>query len=294
MKALIAMVAVIAAGFAGLAPNVRAQDSACVIISEVVHGAGSGGCPVWMEITNTGAEPYTFPAGGVIVQAGTSSDVVVDISLTGVTIDAGEPFVIESRNDYMCTGAFYGLYGFQSDMTVLPAFGTAWDDANARLILTDTDDGSHLLDIYGEFGVESTGQPWDYLYGYSYRLPEYNTGDGGTFVASEWFLGGPGSLEGPDEEELLLTLTTPGTHEFEPCSSCGTQQRADASCDGVVNAFDIDPFVLALTAPASWDATYGSGGLGCDLTCTCDCNGDGAVNAFDIDPFVLILTGGGR
>jgi hypothetical protein len=150
------------------------------------------------------------------------------------------------------------------------------------------------LDIYGEFGIDGTGRPWEYLSGYSYRLPAYNTGDGGTFVASEWFFGGPGSLEGPNPEELLLTLTTPGTHNFVPCSPCGTQEKGDASCDGAVNTFDIDPFVLALTLPLTWEATYGPGGLGCDLVCTCDCNDDGAVNTFDIDPFVLILTGGGK
>jgi hypothetical protein len=287
MKRFAAVVAIIAAGFA---LNAQAQDSGCIIISEVVFGANSGACPVWMEVTNTGAAPYTFPAGGVIVQMGSSSDVTVDINLTGITIAAGDSYTIFTRMDYMCTGSFWGIYGFQPDLTVLPG----WGEGDARLILTDTADGSHLLDIYGQFGVDGTGQPWEYWMGYSYRLPAYNTGDGGTFAAAEWFLGGPGSLDGPNPEELLLTLTTPGTHEFTPCSPCGAQEKGDANCDGAVNTFDIDPFVMALTLPATWEATYGAGGLGCSLICTCDCNNDGAVNTFDIDPFVLELTGGGK
>jgi hypothetical protein len=64
-------------------------------------------------------------------------------------------------------------------------------------------------------------------------------------------------------------------------------QTADSNCDGFINAFDIDPFVIALTDPDLWRATYN-----CDFLCANDCNGDGVVNSFDIDPFVVILTGG--
>ncbi len=63
--------------------------------------------------------------------------------------------------------------------------------------------------------------------------------------------------------------------------------RGDLNCDGLVNAFDIDPFVLALTDPEAYAAAYPA----CDYRLA-DCNHDGLVNAFDIDPFVVILTGG--
>jgi hypothetical protein len=61
----------------------------------------------------------------------------------------------------------------------------------------------------------------------------------------------------------------------------------DVNCDGAVDAFDIDPFVLALTDPAGYDAAQPD--------CTrhlADTNGDGRVDAFDIDPFVKLLAGG--
>jgi hypothetical protein len=60
----------------------------------------------------------------------------------------------------------------------------------------------------------------------------------------------------------------------------------DLNCDGLLNAFDIDPFVLALTDPVAYATAYAD----CDYMLA-DVNGDGAVNAFDIDPFVLLLTG---
>jgi hypothetical protein len=63
----------------------------------------------------------------------------------------------------------------------------------------------------------------------------------------------------------------------------------DLNCDGALNAFDIDPFVLALTDPSAYAGLYPN----CDVN-RADINGDGSVNAFDIDPFVLLLTGGSR
>ncbi len=60
----------------------------------------------------------------------------------------------------------------------------------------------------------------------------------------------------------------------------------DMNCDGLLNAFDIDPFVLALTDEAGYEAAYP-----CCYLNAADINGDGAVNAFDIDPFVELLAG---
>ncbi len=62
----------------------------------------------------------------------------------------------------------------------------------------------------------------------------------------------------------------------------------DLNCDGLINAFDIDPFVLALTDSEAYALAYPN----CDFLLA-DTNGDGLVNAFDIDPFVILLTGGG-
>ncbi|MGE0480321.1 MAG: hypothetical protein AB7Q17_07600 [Phycisphaerae bacterium] len=63
--------------------------------------------------------------------------------------------------------------------------------------------------------------------------------------------------------------------------------RGDTNCDGVVNDFDIDPFVLALASPADYAAAFPN----CNIN-NADINADGRVNNFDIEPFVGCLTGG--
>lgn len=61
---------------------------------------------------------------------------------------------------------------------------------------------------------------------------------------------------------------------------------ADLNCDGVIDAYDIDPFVTALVDPAQYATSFS----GCYREAA-DCNRDGAVNVFDIDPFVEALLG---
>ncbi len=61
---------------------------------------------------------------------------------------------------------------------------------------------------------------------------------------------------------------------------------ADVNCDGVVNAFDIDPFVAALVTPDSYSTTYPD----CNIW-NADVNNDMSIDAFDIDAFIAVLTG---
>lgn len=66
--------------------------------------------------------------------------------------------------------------------------------------------------------------------------------------------------------------------------SCWGQATGDSNCDGVVDTYDIDGFVLALGDQAAWTAAYG-----CNYLCANDTNGDGAVDTYDIDSFVALL-----
>ncbi len=83
---------------------------------------------------------------------------------------------------------------------------------------------------------------------------------------------GEATLVGPDGLDFVkgLAIITSGG-ECDPC---------DANCDGVVDAFDIEPFISLLVGP----------GTPCS-SCAADTNGDGAVDAFDIEPFINCLVG---
>lgn len=185
-----------------------------LIISEVIDGPLSGGNPKFVEITNTGATDYTFTGGGIVVQSNSSNDLDIDVDLTGVTIIAGDSYVIQSSaNDGQ--NQFETLYGFAADLYTA-AFFSNGDD---RYILADADDGmgvaTNLVDISGEIDTDGTGEPWEYLDSYAYRNPNVLVGNGGLFDNSEWTTAPPNTLDG-DDGTLTKSVTTPGTHTFVP------------------------------------------------------------------------------
>jgi len=58
----------------------------------------------------------------------------------------------------------------------------------------------------------------------------------------------------------------------------------DLNCDGALNAFDIEPFILALANPTNYAKRYPQ----CHRSLA-DINGNGVVNASDLKRFVLLL-----
>ena len=61
-------------------------------------------------------------------------------------------------------------------------------------------------------------------------------------------------------------------------------QTGDMNCDCTVNAFDIEPFLVALFDPVQYPILFPN----CDIQ-NADINGDGFIDAFDIEPFLKLL-----
>ena len=91
----------------------------------------------------------------------------------------------------------------------------------------------------------------------------------------------------PIQGQAELGLFKPGT----PNSVFGEAMvpdpagaRGDLNCDGIVNAFDIEPFLLALFDQLQYGLRYPD----CDFL-NGDFNGNGIVDVFDIEPFLDVL-----
>jgi hypothetical protein len=110
-------------------------------------------------------------------------------------------------------------------------------------------------------------------------------GGGGTSTGSGFTLSG--TIGQPDAGAMTgggFTLRGgfwPGASDA-PCPGA----RADADCDGLVNFFDIDPFVMALFDLPAYQASFCDGQI-----CAVDIDCSGLVNFFDIDPFVTCIFG---
>jgi hypothetical protein len=96
-------------------------------------------------------------------------------------------------------------------------------------------------------------------------------------------------LEVLSAETLAIAWLGPDTDGdclYGMCDPCPDQALGDANCDGAVDFADIQPFILALTQPALWQARSG-----CERTCVADMNMDGVVDTGDIDTFTAVLVG---
>ena len=65
---------------------------------------------------------------------------------------------------------------------------------------------------------------------------------------------------------------------------CPAFEPGDVNCDGSIDGFDIEPFLLALFDPDEYAIQFPD----CDIN-TADINEDGSINAFDIEPFLELL-----
>lgn len=189
----------------GLALAAASSASASLILTEVVDGDLSGGNPKFVEITNVGSSDYTFGAGGGLYRqfnGGSDADGVV--SLDGTTISAGQSFVIVNTANGG-QSAFENTYGFAADLYTGASFGNG-DDA---YWITD---GSSILDIFGEVGLDGTGKDWEYTDGFAARLDGAITPRGTAFEIADWTVG-KGDLDASSDSArtaALLANTTPG------------------------------------------------------------------------------------
>lgn len=98
-----------------------------------------------------------------------------------------------------------------------------------------------------------------------------------------WLPGGRRSLIGVVDDGDPLS-----TNRIVAFVLDGARIVGDANCDGTLNNFDIDAFVLALTDAPAYSVAFPL----CTIE-SADTNGDGSVDNFDIDGFVSCLTNGG-
>ena len=68
-----------------------------------------------------------------------------------------------------------------------------------------------MVDVFGEIGVDGTGQPWEYLDGWAYRVD--GTGpDGSTFAVDNFTYSGPNALDGATTNATAATPFPVGSY----------------------------------------------------------------------------------
>jgi streptogramin lyase len=195
--------------------------------------------------------------------------------------------VAAGRDGVAWVGSTNGVHRIDAETGSIEHFppGTAWLQGGIQIEpRAVTPDGRLWFTDFGSGDNPDAGLGW--YDGTSWGIFPGPTPSG----APQW-----GGLPHAQIAALQVRVIPRGYELWMSCLSRGiavlsvTEPAAagDLNCDGAVNTFDIDPFVLALTNLTGYAEAYPD----CDHMLA-DINGDGLVNAFDIDPFVLVLTGG--
>ncbi len=177
------------------APGLGAQD---LIITGVIDGPLSGGIPKAVEFYAVNAIPDLSIYGFGSANNGGAGG-VQEFTFPSLSVSS-EAFIYVASE----TTGFTTFFGFGPDSTSSAA-NINGDDA------IELFQNGSVVDVFGEVGVDGTGQPWEYTDGWAYRVD--GTGpDGTTFVLGNWSFSGPNALDGETTNDTAAVPFPIGTY----------------------------------------------------------------------------------
>ena len=188
--------------FMAMANSVAAQE---LVISGVVDGPLSGGVPKAIEIyvVSDVADLSIFGVGGANNGGGTDGE---EFTFPAVAASAGDFIYVASE-----AAGFTTFFGFAPDYTSFAA-SINGDDA------IELFKNGSVTDVFGDINVDGSGEAWEYLDGWAYRVS--GTGpDGSTFILANWTFSGPNALDGETSNGSAATpfpIATFSTAAAEP------------------------------------------------------------------------------
>ncbi len=159
-------------------PKVVASD---LVIAGVVDGPLSGGVPKAVEIyvVNNVGDLSIYGLGSANNGGGTDGQ---EFTFPAIGAIAGDYIYVASESS-----GFNSFFGFAPDYTS-GAMAINGDDA------VELFQNGAVVDVFGDINVDGSGQPWDHLDGWAYRID--NTGpDCSTFALSSWSFSGINALD---------------------------------------------------------------------------------------------------
>ena len=167
------------------------RADAALVITGVIDGPLTGGTPKAIELYALADIPdlSIYGVGSANNGGGTDGE---EFTLSG-SANAGDFLYVASESPQ-----FTAFFGFAPTFTDSAA-GINGDDA------VELFQSGAVIDTFGDVNTDGSGEPWDYLDGWAYRVD--NTGpDGATFVLSNFTYSGINVLDG---ETANATASTP-------------------------------------------------------------------------------------
>jgi hypothetical protein len=172
-----------------------------LVITGVIDGPLSGGTPKAVElcVVMDIADLSEYGLGSANNGGGTDGE---EFPFPAVSASQGDFIYVASEEEQ-----FTAFFGFAPDYTS-GAMSINGDDAIELFHL------GVVVDLFGDIDVDGTGQPWEHLDGWAYRLD--NTSDSPVFMLADWYFSGVDALDGETSNDTAVTPFPIGTYYFEP------------------------------------------------------------------------------
>lgn len=208
-----------------------------LVISAAYDGPLTGGTPKGVELyaVNNISDLSIYGLGSANNGGGTDGQ---EFTFPAVSVTAGTYIYVSNE-----AVEFQNFFGFAPDYTHSSMLING-DDA-VELFMNN-----NVVDVFGDINVDGTGEPWEYLDGWAYRMN--NTGpDGSTFVLGNWTFSGPNALDGETSNGTATnpvpigTFTTTGGGGATPISVSMTATDQFSNSDNC----SADVYVVDTVAP---------------------------------------------
>ncbi len=175
--------------------------SAQLVITGVFDGPLSGGLPKCVEMVALEdiADLSTYAIGSANNGGGTDGE---EFLFPADAATAGQFIYVSSE-----APGFLAFFGFDADYNS-GAANINGDDA------VELFNNGVVIDVFGDINMDGTGQPWEHLDGWAYRVNN-TVANAGTFVVETFSYSGPNALDGETDNATAAVPFPIGTYTFD-------------------------------------------------------------------------------
>jgi len=194
-----------------------AASASDLVITGVIDGPLSGGLPKAIEVKACAdiADLSIYGLGSANNGGGTDGE---EFTFPADSAVEGQ-YIYVSNEDVQ----FQAFFGFAPDYIDYASTSINGDDA-VELFMN-----GGVVDVFGDISVDGTGEPWEHVDGWAYRVDQTGP-DGSTFVLENWYFSGPNALDGETSNATAAVPFPLGTYV------CPSASAIDATTWGVMKA----------------------------------------------------------
>ncbi|WP_420644077.1 lamin tail domain-containing protein [Candidatus Leptofilum sp.] len=213
-----------------------------LLISGVIDGPLTGGIPKAVElyVVNDIPDLSIFGIGAANNGGGTDGE---EFTFPADSATAGDFIYVATE-----AVAFNDFFGFAPDYTDGTAVSVNGDDA------IELFENGAVIDTFGDINTDGTGEPWEYLDGWAYRVSGTEA-DGTIFNIANWTFSGPNALDGETSNDTAVTPFPTGTFmplDGDAAPSVASTDPANAATGVAVDANITINFSEDVTVTGSW------------------------------------------